>query len=59
MKTMKQFLTEHEQERTRTEIWTRCMGYYRNTDSFNTGKQSEFKERTFFAVKSQIAEMTK
>lgn len=51
MKTMTEFLKEHAQERTKTEIWTRCMGYYRNTDSFNTGKQSEFKERKFFSVK--------
>ena len=59
MKTMTDFLKEHEQEITKTEIWTRFMWYYRNTQSFNIGKQSEFKERTFFAVKSQIAEMTK
>lgn len=59
MKSRTEFLNEHENERTKTQIWTRCMGYYRNIDSFNVGKQSEFKERTFFAVKSQIAEMTK
>lgn len=59
MKTMTDFLKEHEHERTKTQVWSRVMGYMRNVASFNAGKQSEFKERTFFAVKSQIAEMTK
>lgn len=36
-------------ERTRCEIWTRVMGYHRPVSSFNTGKQGEFNERTFFA----------
>ncbi|GHS93415.1 anaerobic ribonucleoside triphosphate reductase [Alphaproteobacteria bacterium] len=37
-----------EEERQRCEVWTRVMGYYRPVDSFNVGKKSEFKERTFF-----------
>lgn len=35
--------------RTRCEVWTRVMGYHRPVSSFNTGKQGEFNERTFFA----------
>lgn len=31
------------------EVWTRVMGYYRPVSQFNKGKQSEFKERLFFA----------
>lgn len=59
MKGKDEFLKEYEQERTKTQVWSRVMGYMRNVASFNVGKQSEFKQRTFFAVKSQIAEMTK
>ena len=29
------------------------MGYYRNVDSFNVGKKSEYKERAFFKVKTK------
>lgn len=31
------------------EVWTRVMGYYRPVSQFNRGKQSEYKERQFFA----------
>ena len=31
-----------------TEVWTRVMGYFRPTSSFNTGKRGEFSERTYF-----------
>lgn len=30
------------------EVWTRVMGYFRPVTSFNTGKQSEYKERQMF-----------
>ncbi len=36
-------------ERQPCEVWTRVMGYHRPVSSFNDGKQSEFRERTFFA----------
>ena len=58
MKTMNQFLTEHENERTRTQVWTRVMGYMRNVASFNIGKQSEFRERTFFDIKGLFKKKT-
>ena len=45
-----------DSERTRCEIWTRVMGYHRPVSSFNTGKQGEFKERTFFAENSGCCE---
>lgn len=35
-------------ERQPCEIWTRVMGYHRPVSSFNTGKQGEFHERTYF-----------
>jgi anaerobic ribonucleoside-triphosphate reductase len=37
-----------DDERQPCEIWTRVMGYHRPVTSFNTGKQGEFHERTYF-----------
>jgi len=37
-----------DEERTRVEVWTRVMGYHRPVSAFNTGKQSEHRERKFF-----------
>ena len=37
-----------ESERTRTEVWTRVMGYHRPVAAFNPGKQSEHAERVHF-----------
>ncbi|MDM8561602.1 anaerobic ribonucleoside-triphosphate reductase [Candidatus Parabeggiatoa sp. HSG14] len=37
-----------DSERTRTEIWTRVMGYHRPVSAFNPGKQSEHSERQHF-----------
>lgn len=37
-----------DEERTRCEIWTRVMGYFRPVTFFNPGKQSEHRERLFF-----------
>ncbi len=37
-----------DDERQPCEIWTRVMGYIRPIDSFNTGKQGEYKERVCF-----------
>jgi hypothetical protein len=41
-----------EAERQPCEIWTRVMGYFRPVSQYNKGKQSEYKERTFFSEKS-------
>lgn len=35
-------------QRTRCEIWTRVMGYYRPVSHFNTGKKSEHISRKHF-----------
>lgn len=40
-----------DEERTRCEIWTRVMGYYRPVSAFNKGKQSEYKDRKYFTEK--------
>lgn len=37
-----------EQTRTKCEIYTRVMGYYRPVSQFNNGKKSEFYTRTCF-----------
>lgn len=44
---------DFQNERTRCEIWTRVMGYHRPTSSFNPGKQSEHRERRFFAERGE------
>ncbi|HCA47004.1 MAG TPA: hypothetical protein DEP45_06440, partial [Armatimonadetes bacterium] len=31
-----------DSERTRCEVWTRVMGYYRPVSMWNAGKQSEY-----------------
>lgn len=46
-----EFLNKYEGERQKCEVWSRVMGYYRNFNSFNVGKKSEFAEREFFKVK--------
>lgn len=37
--------------RTRCEIYTRVMGYYRPVTQFNNGKKSEFYTRKYFSEK--------
>ncbi len=37
-----------EQTRTKCEIYTRVMGYYRPVSQFNNGKKSEFYTRSYF-----------
>ena len=39
-----------DEERTRCEIWTRVMGYFRPVSQFNKGKKSEFADRKFYKV---------
>lgn len=47
-----EFLEKYKDERQPVETWSRVMGYYRNFNSFNVGKKSEFVERLFFKVKN-------
>jgi hypothetical protein len=44
-----------EDERTRCEIWSRVMGYFRPVASWNTGKRSEYKDRKFFTTEKSEA----
>jgi anaerobic ribonucleoside-triphosphate reductase len=37
-----------DEERTRCEVWTRVMGYFRPVSQFNTGKKSEYSDRKLF-----------
>jgi anaerobic ribonucleoside-triphosphate reductase len=39
-----------DEERTRCEVWTRVMGYFRPVSQFNAGKQSEYAERRTFVI---------
>jgi anaerobic ribonucleoside-triphosphate reductase len=38
----------NDNERTRCEVWSRVMGYYRPVSAWNAGKQSEQHERVSF-----------
>jgi hypothetical protein len=38
-----------DHERQLCEVWTRVMGYHRPVSQFNAGKQSEHRERKFYA----------
>ena len=42
-------MTLKDEERTRCEVWTRCMGYHRPVSHYNPGKQGEFEERKYFS----------
>jgi hypothetical protein len=35
-------------ERTRCEVWSRCMGYHRPVSFWNPGKQQEHRDRVNF-----------
>lgn len=48
-----------ENERTKCEIWSRVMGYYRATSMYNKGKQSEYKDRKYFDKKESINDRDK
>ena len=37
-------------KRTKTEVWSRVVGYMRPTSRWNDGKLSEFKERVTFKI---------
>ena len=48
----------NDNERTRCEVWTRVMGYYRPVSAFNKGKQSEYKDRKYFCEVADCPEKT-
>jgi anaerobic ribonucleoside-triphosphate reductase len=37
-----------DSERTRCEVWSRCMGYHRPISWWNPGKQQEHRDRVNF-----------
>jgi len=41
------------EERTRCEVWTRIVGYYRPVSQWNAGKQSEYGDRRSFQPTDQ------
>lgn len=44
-----------DEERTKCEVWTRCMGYHRPVSEYNRGKKSEFYERKCFTEEKAVA----
>lgn len=44
-----------DEERTKTEVFTRVMGYHRPVSEFNRGKKSEFYERKCFTEEKAVA----
>ena len=44
-----------DSERTKCEIWTRVMGYYRPTAYWNKGKQQEHKDRKYYKEPKALA----
>lgn len=42
-----------EEERQKTEIWSRCMGYHRPVSNWNIGKKQEFADRKYFKIKEK------
>ena len=47
----------NEKERTRCEIWSRCMGYHRPVTSWNPGKQQEHADRAHFTEAKAMQEI--
>ena len=47
-----------EAKRTRWEIWTRVMGYFRPTDNFNIGKKQEFKDRKYYKIEETTGKLS-
>jgi hypothetical protein len=44
---------------TKTEVYTRIVGYYRNMDHFNQGKKSELRDRITFKLPGVAGETIK
>ncbi|UCC20488.1 MAG: hypothetical protein JSV62_04140 [Promethearchaeota archaeon] len=50
---MKKEINLKDSERTKCEIWTRVMGYYRPISQFNLGKQKEYEDRKNYIIKEE------
>lgn len=46
-------------ERTRCEVYTRCMGYFRPTSAYNDWKKAEFYSRKYFNEKKTLDSFNK
>jgi anaerobic ribonucleoside-triphosphate reductase len=51
MKSTDKKISLKDSERTRCEVWTRVMGYFRPVQYFNKGKKSEHSERRYYRIK--------
>ena len=49
-------LEKNKELRTKCTVYTRVMGYHRPVETFNSGKQGEFKERVHFIEPSGVKE---
>ena len=54
VETPKGTITIDDSERTKCEVWSRVMGYYRPVSEYNIGKISEHNERTFFSENQAV-----
>lgn len=52
-----QILKKLHAKRTKCVIYTRVMGYHRPVETFNTGKQGEHRERTYFSENPTSSEL--
>ena len=43
-----EILEKLKDKRQKCTVWTRCMGYHRPVETFNTGKKGEHMERKQF-----------
>jgi hypothetical protein len=48
-----------DSERQECEIWTRVMGYFRPTTSFNIGKRAEHQTRKCFTEEQSVKHIDK
>ena len=48
-----------EESRTRCEVWTRVMGYFRPVSEWNIGKKQEFEDRKLYRVTPEGLENSK
>jgi hypothetical protein len=45
---------ENNEWRTKCEVWTRVMWYFRPKSQFNVWKKQEFKDRVYFKESSEF-----
>lgn len=47
-------IMEKQRGRTRTEVFSRIVGYLRPVSQWNSAKQEEFKDRKLFSIKKAM-----